>query len=100
LAPKLDEPLCESSKGLRQFDRACETPESFSDLALELSLLPFDPSGPPGPPGPPRPLGPFWKVSANTFIGGPIAEAHGGKFTVHDRAPRGLIARITLPPVE
>jgi signal transduction histidine kinase len=26
-----------------------------------------------------------------------IAEAHGGALTLHDRAPHGLIARITLP---
>jgi signal transduction histidine kinase len=27
-----------------------------------------------------------------------IAEAHGGTLTLHDRAPHGLVARITLPP--
>ena len=26
-----------------------------------------------------------------------VAEAHGGTLTLHDRAPQGLIARITLP---
>jgi signal transduction histidine kinase len=26
-----------------------------------------------------------------------VAEAHGGTLTLHDRRPRGLIARITLP---
>ena len=26
-----------------------------------------------------------------------IAEAHGGSLTLHDRAPHGLIARLTLP---
>ena len=28
-----------------------------------------------------------------------VAEAHGGTLTLHDRAPRGLVARITLPPI-
>lgn len=27
-----------------------------------------------------------------------VAEAHGGRLTLHDRTPHGLIARITLPP--
>ncbi len=27
-----------------------------------------------------------------------VAEAHGGRLTLHDRAPHGLIARIALPP--
>jgi len=26
-----------------------------------------------------------------------VAEAHGGTLTLHDRAPHGLVARITLP---
>ena len=29
-----------------------------------------------------------------------VAEAHGGRLSLHDRAPHGLIARITLPPAE